>query len=410
MILNLSKKGKTVEGEITLNSSKSISNRLLIIQALCEEAFEIKNISQAKDTQTLIELLAKVNQEKTLDAGAAGTTYRFLTAYLSFQQGVQILTGSQRMKERPIGILVDALRQLGAQIDYLEKEGYPPLSIDSPKQSDVNELNIPAHVSSQYISALLLIAPSLKNGLRIKLDGKIVSKPYLTMTLDLMKEYGIDYSFENNLIKVAPQSYKAKEYFVEADWSAASYYYSIAALSTEAKIKLHGLKKNSLQGDACICKIMEEFGVSTSFENNSISISKFKDPILKKFSYNFENCPDLAQSVSVVCAGKGVYAELSGLATLKIKETDRIKALKSELRKFKVAVNAKEDEIFQIGKSLVNGQLVNTYEDHRMAMAFAPLAIGSAILIEDPDVVQKSYPEFWNDLEKLGFQLKYRKA
>ena len=409
MTLGLSKKDKTIKGEIFLNSSKSISNRLLIIRALCEDAFEIENLSEAQDTQTLLALLEKYKNQKVLDAGAAGTTFRFLTAFLAFQKGTQVLTGSERMKQRPIGVLVDALRSLGAEINYLEKEGYPPIELKEGKQNGKHELSIPAHISSQFISALLLIAPSLENGLNIQLQGKIISKPYLIMTLELMKDHGINYSFNGNVIKLAAQKYQGKAQSVEADWSAASYFYSLACLAEKVDLKLHGLHEKSIQGDSQICKIMESFGVLSEFNKSTLNISKTKNADLKRFTYDFEACPDIAQTMSVICAGKGIYAELKGLSTLKIKETDRIEALKKELAKFKVAVNTDDDSLVQMGKSIVNGQLIKTYEDHRMAMAFAPLALGSGLVIEDPDVVNKSYPNFWKDLEILGFKLFYKK-
>ncbi len=406
MILKLSKKDRNVKGEITLNASKSISNRLLIIQALCKDSFTIANLSNARDTLTLKELLAKYKNQKVLDAGAAGTTFRFLTAFLAFQPGIQVLTGTERMKKRPIGVLVDALRSLGAKINYLDKEGFPPIEIAERKASDTFELEIPANISSQFISAILLIAPTLSNGLKLNLIGKIVSRPYLLMTLEIMKSCGIDYSFEGNKIQIKAQNYVGHDHYVEADWSAASYFYSIAALAEKATIKLNGLKKESTQGDSCIKEIMKTFGVQTTFDDHSILLTKDKDSNIKEFTYNFEHCPDLAQTLSVLCAGRGVYAQLEGLSTLKIKETDRIEALKKELAKFKVALKTNEDSIHQMGKALVNGQEVSTYEDHRMAMAFAPLALGSGISIEDPEVVVKSYPNFWKDLESLDFSLK----
>ena len=409
MIHQISKNDRQINGEITLDGSKSISNRALIIQALCNENFEITHLSTSKDTQTLQKLLS--SEEKVLDAGAAGTTFRFLTAYLALKNGTQMLTGSQRMKMRPIGVLVDALRKLGASIEYLEKEGFPPLKIGSPQIGKTNQLKISANISSQYISALLMIAPSLPSGLTLELSDKIVSLPYIEMTLNLMAFFGIEYQWENDFIHIPAQKYKAKNYKVEADWSAASYFYSIAAFSESVDLQLNNLWKNSVQGDAVIVKMMEQFGISTTFNEKGIHIQKSENLVPGTFEWDFIKSPDIAQTLAVVCAGLGVEGFFTGLETLRIKETDRIAALQNELQKVDVTfaeAKKKGDQIKYFstdGKATVEDPLFATYEDHRMAMAFAPLAVFGKILIEEPFVVEKSYPKFWEDIAKLGFQV-----
>ena len=412
MIYKLSKKDRKIKSEITLDGSKSISNRALIIRALCNDHFKIDHLSTSNDTQTLQTLLD--SSEAVLDAGAAGTTFRFMTAYLALKNGTQVLTGSQRMKMRPIGVLVDALRQLGASIEYLEKEGYPPLKIGSPEIGSTNHLKISANISSQYISALLMIAPSLPSGLTLQLSDKIVSRPYIEMTLNLMSFFGIEYKWLNNFINISPQKYKAKDFKVEADWSAASYHYTMAAFSDDVDFQLNNLWKNSVQGDSVITEIMDQFGVLTTFNEKGIRLRKSGKTISKSFEWDFIKCPDIAQTLAVVCAGLGTKGVFTGLETLRIKETDRIAALHDELEKVKVSFlevasptfKDSEKEYFELnGKAQIDQPLFQTYEDHRMAMAFAPLAMFGEILIKDPFVVEKSYPEFWNDLVKLGFRL-----
>lgn len=413
MIYQVSKNARQLKNEIALDGSKSISNRALIIQALCTDSFEIAHLSTSRDTQILQKLL--LSKETVLDAGAAGTTFRFMTAYLALKAGTQVLTGSQRMKMRPISVLVDALRQLGASIEYLEKEGYPPLKIGSPQIGNTNQLKISANVSSQYISALLMIAPSLPSGLILHLSDKIVSRPYIEMTLNLMTYFGIEYKWNNNFIEILPQKYIAKDFKVEADWSAASYYYSIAAFSESVDLQLNNLWQNSVQGDSVIAQIMEQFGVLTIFNENGIRLQKSNTPVTRSFEWDFIKCPDIAQTLAVICAGLGTKGVFTGLETLRIKETDRIAALHDELEKIDVSFSETDTppgsdfgkEYFLVdGKSKVDSPLFKTYEDHRMAMAFAPLAIFGKILIEDPFVVEKSYPEFWNDLSKIGFLVK----
>ncbi len=411
MTYTISKPDRRIQGDIHLDGSKSISNRALIIRALCDEFFEIKNLSTSKDTQLMQQLLA--SDSEILDAGAAGTTFRFLTAFLATQEGSRTLTGTERMKQRPIGVLAEALKKLGAGIEYLEKDGYPPLRFHSPVTPGAsNVLSIPASTSSQYLSALLMIAPTLPNGLELHLEGNLVSRPYLEMTLRMMEYFGVRHTWEGGVIHVSPQKYRAREFTVEADWSAASYYYAMAALSERCDLRLHGLFQESWQGDSVLGEMMEGFGVETIFFNNQVHLSKV--PGAKPFfEWNFLPCPDLAQTLAVVCGGLGVQGLFTGLETLRIKETDRIAALQNELAKVYVFLSKlparfskKSDKEFYMveGKAQVQDSPVfATYEDHRMAMAFAPLAMLGEIKIEHPGVVEKSYPAFWEDLRSLGF-------
>ncbi len=410
----ISKPNRNIVGEITLDGSKSFSNRVLIIKALCETAFPIHNLSTSNDTQTLVKLLSQTDNN-TYDCGAAGTTFRFLTAYFALQEGTQILTGSERMKQRPIGKLVNALRALGCDIEYMNTEGYPPLKINSPNALTTNGLIIPADTSSQYISALLLVAPTLPKGLKLTLDGKIVSLPYIKMTLALMEYFGVQHTWKGNTITVEKQSYQPREITVEADWSAASYYYAMAAFADELDLKLNGLFKNSSQGDSVITEIGFHFGVDTVFTEGGIDLKKTGNPQTEFFEWNFVKCPDIAQTLAVVCAGRNVQGLFTGLETLFIKETDRVAALKNELAKVGVSfvkMPARFSQRTEKQYFMVDGKLniettptFPTYEDHRMAMAFAPLAMFHEIEIEEPAVVGKSYPQFWEDLKKLGFEI-----
>lgn len=408
-IYQLSKMQKVIKGEITLAGSKSISNRALLIRALCKDDFEISKLANAKDTQLLTHLLK--SKDPIRDAGAAGTTFRFMTAYLSMQPGVQTLTGTERMKQRPIGVLAEALKELGADIEYLEKEGYPPLRIgEAGKFGDQTELSIAAHTSSQYISALLMLAPHLPKGLNLKLEGDIVSRSYIEMTLNLIRYFGVDYEWEGQTIRIAPQPYQAKDFVVEADWSAASYYYIMAAFAENLDLQLNGLFEESVQGDAVIAEMMAQFGVKTSYNKAGIRLTKEPDFELPEvFEWDFILCPDIAQTMAVICAGLGVKGRFTGLSTLRIKETDRIMALEQELAKVGVKVyedpQAKDYFIVE-GRATVDGEpQFDTYEDHRMAMAFAPLAMLGTIKIAEPMVVVKSYPDFYKDLVKLGFEV-----
>jgi len=407
MAYTIKKKNRIIKGKIRLSGSKSISNRVLLIRALCPDSFEIDNLANANDTILLRQLLEQEGSE--FDAGPAGTTYRFLTAFLSLQKGSQVLTGSDRMKQRPIKILVDALRSIGASIDYLENEGYPPLRInDSQTLGGSDELSIDAGVSSQYISALLMIAPVLPNGLKLTLIGEIVSIPYIQMTLNIMAYFGIDYHWKENVIHIKPQSYEAKSFDVEADWSAASYYYEMVAMAEEADLYLDGLQKNSLQGDSKIVEIMEHFGVHTEYTDTGVYLTKV--PQQKGvFEYDFVECPDLAQTVVVTCAATGIPGKMTGLKTLRIKETDRIEALDIELQRVGSSFSiCREEGFFCVKKKIVVKGVPSfkTYEDHRMAMAIAPISMIGDVVIEAPDVVRKSYPDFWKDLQKIGFLLR----
>ncbi len=415
----ISKSDKTIKGEITLNGSKSISNRALILRALSEQDFEIQKISTSKDTRTLEKLLKEFASQKEgetieLDTGHAGTTFRFLTGYLAAQKGTQILTGSDRMKQRPIGILVDALRKLGADIEYLENDGYPPLQIKERKSDfSNNQLTIAANTSSQYISSLLMLAPTLPNGLELTLDGKIVSIPYIQMTLKLMEQFGILHTWKDSVIKIENQKYQGSDFVVEADWSAASYYFSLGALADEVDLQLNGLFEKSTQGDSAIVKMMEQFGITTTFNEKGIHLKKSGNAPEPMFEYDFLECPDIAQTLAVICGGLGTMGLFTGLDTLSIKETDRIAALQNELQKVQVffsklppKFSKKSDKTLYMteGKAVLDMPTFATYEDHRMAMAFAPLALLGNIKVENPMVVVKSYPDFWKDLETLGFE------
>lgn len=410
--IHLSKNDKALKGHITLAGSKSISNRVLMIRALSGQNFNISKLANAQDTQTLDALLQEeCLDDRCYDVGAAGTSFRFLTAYLSLQKGSQVLTGSARMKERPIGILVDALRQLGARIDYLEQEGYPPLAIHECASlgADNNNITIAADTSSQYISALLMIAPSLPQGLKLTLDGEIVSRPYIEMTLRLMAHFGINYQWEGQSILIAAQTYVPQDFVVEADWSAASYYYSMAALSDDCALQLDGLFQESLQGDAVLQDIYTQFGIQTQFNTTGLLLTKDAAASAPSvFEYDFLECPDIAQTLAVSCAALGVQGLFSGLETLRIKETDRISALQTELAKVNshlMAIPSKFSKKSTKNYYLIEGKAqwdsaptFDTYEDHRMAMAFAPLALLAPIQIADQAVVAKSYPDFWRDI------------
>jgi len=416
MNYHISHPTKKLSGSIQLTASKSESNRALIIQALCSEKFEIKNLAAAVDTTTLTKILnastslSTPNSAVTYDVGAAGTTMRFLTAYFSTKPGTTILTGSDRMKKRPIGILVNALRELGATIEYMEGEGYPPLKITG-KSLKGGEIEIDGNVSSQFISALLLIAPQFQNGLSIKFKGEVTSRPYINMTLKMMEEFRVYGQWYDDGISVSAQSYHKKSepdyaYTIEADWSSASYWYAIAALAEEADFIIKGLNHPSLQGDAIVADIFTFFGIKTAYTDDGIHLKK--SPIKDEhFGFDFSDCPDLAQTVAVVVSVLQIPAFFNGLHTLRIKETDRITALKNELKKINVEVVILNDHSLKI---ILPTQVhtpnapIATYEDHRMALAFAAIAMKlDYVIIEHPDVIQKSYPGFWNDLKKTGF-------
>ena len=390
-----------IKGEINLTSSKSESNRALIIQSLCDDDFEIKNLSTSDDTIVLQKLLNSNDIE--LSVGLAGTAMRFLTAFLAIGEREVVLTGEHRMKERPIKILVDVLKQLGAEIQYMENDGYPPLKI-SGRNLGGGRVVIDGGVSSQYISALLMIAPKLKQGIKIEFEGEIISKPYIDMTISIMKHFGASVNWEGDSIVVKPGNYVAQDFTIEADWSAASYWYSIVALSKDADLTLYGLKQNSLQGDTVVRDIYRNFGVTTTFIDNGIRLIKNMEEVVSEFNFDFFSCPDIAQTVAVTCAALNVQAKLTGLKTLRIKETDRVLAIQLELTKLGYSVDVDGDDIVinSLSKDL-SSSIVKTYNDHRMAMAFAPLALFGRITIEDESVVSKSYPNFWKDLWNQDF-------
>lgn len=414
----VSKTSTKTSGVIQLEGSKSISNRALIIRALSAQDFNIENLSIGDDTNILQKLLSQPVDEE-YNTGHAGTCYRFMTGYLALQEGDQILTGSARMKERPIGPLVDALRGLGAKIDYLENESFPPLRIGTlDKDAYDRNVKISGSVSSQYLSALLMIAPVLPKGIRLHIQDKLVSRPYLIMTLKIMENFGIHHEWLDDMtIDIQHQDYTGKDFIVESDWSAASYHYEIAAFSKEADITLEGLFEESLQGDRAIADIAKSYGVHSSFKNGQVILTKDASSKTDLFEYNFLKQPDLAQSVAVLAAGLGIYSVFSGLETLKIKETDRIAALKTELQKLEVYLSKlpakfspkSDDEFYAVNGTAVSDTPVSieTYKDHRMAMAFAPLACLFPIRILKPAVVTKSYSKYWEDLKSLGFELEY---
>ncbi len=404
MNLLLQKSIVNTKSEITISGSKSETNRALLLKALFEN-LELNNVSNSDDSDVMSEALSSDNKIK--DIHHAGTAMRFLTAYFSVLENSEVvLTGSSRMKERPIKILVDALRELGAKIDYLENDGFPPLKI-SGKKITKNKVTLPANVSSQYISALLLIAPKLENGLEVTLEGEITSVPYIKMTLSLLEEIGVVTSFEGNKIKVFPKLIiNNSQFIIESDWSSASYWYSIVALSQfGTKVILSSYKRNSLQGDSVLAEIYKDFGVETVFnDDNSITIEKRATHNSGLVTHNLNNCPDIAQTIAVTCFGLGMGCDLSGLHTLKIKETDRLEALKVELTKLGAEISVTNDSLHLKPNSVVKEMVkIKTYQDHRMAMAFAPLALKTNIIIEEAEVVSKSYPNFWNDLKRIGF-------
>ena len=402
--LTIKAETKIIKGEVNLTASKSESNRVLIIRALCERHFPIHNLAAAKDTETMVELLA--NEGTIKDVGPAGTTMRFLTAFYANTPGKWVLTGSERMRNRPIAILVDALNKLGAKIKYLEKEGCPPLEIEGGNLKG-GKISIDGSVSSQYLSALILIAPSLPGGLEMELTGKIASIPYLKMTLALISEFGAKYSFENNTIKIEEGKYQAKEFTVEADWSAASYWYQIAALADEANITLKGLKEVSLQGDSAIVDMFKNFGVQSTFEGTQVTLEKTNSATADSFDYDFSDCPDVAQTLAATITGLNIKGHFKGLESLRIKETDRIAAIKKELEKFGASIDILPDDEIKVNNSRLQTYkgCIETYDDHRVAMSIAPLCLKvDSIEIEEPNVVAKSYPNFWKDLAGKGLK------
>lgn len=391
--------------QITITGSKSESNRSLLLRALYP-GLTIENLSNSDDSVVMEKGLEITNG--TVDIHHAGTAMRFLTAFFAVKPGAEvILTGSKRMTERPIKILVEALRQLGAEISYEKDQGYPPIKIKG-KRITQNKVTLAANISSQYISALLLVAPSLDKGLILELEGKITSVPYIRMTLSLLEELGVQTKFEGNTITVKPlKTSPEKQLVVESDWSSASYYYSIVALcEPETTIRLSSYKQHSLQGDSVLQEIYSEFGVASSFEGHDLVLRKVTDVSKQTVvTLDLTNAPDIAQTIAVSCFGLGIACELSGLHTLKIKETDRLEALKAELGKLGADISVTEATLSLKATSTIKEEIpIDTYDDHRMAMAFAPLALKVPILINQAEVVSKSYPDFWKDLVSLGFQ------
>jgi len=385
---------------IDLPASKSISNRALILDALAYSPFEIENLSDCDDTKVMVNALD--SNDTTFDIGAAGTSMRFLTAFLSKTVGEWVITGSERMKQRPIKLLVEALNYLGARIEYIEKQGYPPLRIFGSALMG-GEIHLQGNVSSQYISALMMVAPTMQNGLKIVLEGKVISKPYIKMTSEMMGEYGVEVDFNDDTITIQPQEYHAINYKVESDWSAASYWYEMLSLVGKGGVYLNGLNTNSYQGDSKVAALFTQLGVATTYMSEGVLLTPNTN-VATYMEYDFTDQPDLAQTFAVTCCTKGIPFTFSGLESLKIKETNRIEALINELRKlgyllFEPAEGmlAWDNECCDVTEPVS----ISTYDDHRMAMAFAPVALTRAIIIENPEVVSKSYPNFWTDLEKL---------
>jgi 3-phosphoshikimate 1-carboxyvinyltransferase len=402
---------KHIRTEISLTGSKSECNRALIISALSQGLVVVENLSNAADTITLNQILNELSQnnlhQQTVDVGPAGTAMRFLTAFLAAKDGKFLLTGSERMKQRPIGILVEALKAIGADIVYAEQEGFPPIIIQGPLKQSSNKVKIKGDISSQYISALLMVAPTLDEGLTLEIQGELTSLPYVKMTLDMLATAGISHEWSENNISIKQQEFIDSTLAVEPDWSAASYWYSIAALADSVHIDLPYLKNKSLQGDSRIREIMVSFGVETSSIENGIRLNS----VSKSFSneiMNLKDCPDLAQTIIVCAAILGKNLQFTGLETLKIKETDRVLALQNELGKLGVLLT-EENLVYTLNCDklhLPEKVSFRTYDDHRMAMAFAPLALViKEVELEDMDVVEKSYPDFWKDLEKAGFTI-----
>lgn len=403
--------GKRVQCSVRLPASKSESNRALLISALCEGEMLLKNISPAADSKLMATLLKKIkNRRKSgrtmvLDVKNAGTVMRFLTALLAVTPGKWRIHGDRRMNQRPVGILVEALKQLGAEIYYEQETGFPPLFING-RMVQGGKIDIDAGTSSQFISALMMIAPLFEHGLELKIQDAAVSYPYIALTAEVMRKFGASVTVnQRNIIVKTGVGYQAVAYEAEGDWTSASYWYEIAALSGDAEIKLSKLNKESFQGDSVLPDIYCDFGLKTTYHKKGIIIKTTSSAVIKEFNYDFTACPDLAQTLAVTCAALGIKARLKGLKTLRIKETDRIEALKTELMKAGCVCIAVEDELLIEGRINPSAAwIIETYNDHRMAMAFAPLAISSGnVIIDNPGVVVKSYPDYWNDLKKAGF-------
>ena len=395
---------KFKDSTIYLNSSKSESNRLLIIKALSEKEITIKNLSKANDSVLLKNLLESENLV-VWDAQDAGTSFRFLTSFLAIKKEHVVLSGTERMKQRPVKVLVDALNKIGAEILYLENEGFPPIYVKGKINQVKNKLDIPGDISSQYISSLLLIAPLLEKGIEINIEEPFYSRPYVNMTLNLMNSFGIKSEVKGNKISIKNQEFSSGSYIVESDWSAASYWYSILSISDNINnLTLQGLKKKSNQGDSVISELMKSFGVNTQYKEDGIVLTKIKLDT-EEIELDFRDCPDLAQTILVVAAYHKIKLKVSGVESLKIKETDRLLAMKNELKK--IGCDFYEEGNYWIlekrSREIDDELSIDTYKDHRMAMAFAPLASKKSMIINDPDVIVKSYPTYWEDLKKVGF-------
>lgn len=391
-----------LQEQIAITGSKSETNRLLLLQAMYPN-ITLANTSNSDDSEVMQKALN--GNDEIADIHHAGTAMRFLTAYFAVQEGREVvLTGSQRMQERPIQVLVEALQQLGAEITYEKEVGYPPIRIKGQKIT-AHKVSIPANVSSQYISALLLVAPKLENGIELTLVGEITSVPYIKMTLALLNDLDIETSFIENVITVKPKKeVESKVMTVESDWSSASYYFSLVALAKTAFISLTSYKETSLQGDSALVEIYKQMGVASHFEGDKITLIKQEDFNYKDITFDLNNTPDIAQTIVVTCLGLGIGCHLTGLHTLKIKETDRLEALRIELTKLGADISVTNDSLTLVATKKINPEVrIDTYNDHRMAMAFAPLALKEIIIINNADVVSKSYPDFWDDLKKLGF-------
>ncbi|UXP30796.1 3-phosphoshikimate 1-carboxyvinyltransferase [Reichenbachiella agarivorans] len=404
--INLAKHQSKLSLTVPLTSSKSESNRALLIKKLGGDLAQLDNLSTARDTVTMERLLS--SSDETLDVLDAGTVMRFMTAYLATGSEKKIITGTPRMCLRPIKILVEALNQLGAQITYLGEEGFPPLEFQPFAKQKTASLTIPGNISSQYISALLMIAPTLPDGLTITLEGEIYSRPYIEMTLNLMKRFGVEGQFEGQTITVKNQPYQSNSYTIESDWSGASYWYSMVALASDAEVTLTGLREQSNQGDSAIAQIMEGIGVKSEFKDNAVLLTKCdqKDHLV----IDFKSCPDLAQTVFVCAAIKGVSLEMTGLESLRIKETDRTAAMATELHKLGAKLEETKPGTWILtpapaGYSITEPLAFDTYDDHRMAMALAPVCMYHDVIIHEPDVVVKSYPEYWDHLKLAGIKI-----
>ena len=402
-MIKISSKSKTISGSINLEASKSISNRLLIIRELCDNKFNIENLSNAKDTRILTKILNDFKSQKDIDCKDAGTALRFALAFLATKDGNWVVSGSKRMHERPIKPLVDCLLELGTEIKYLNKNGFPPIEIKGGELKS-EKLIIKGNISSQFISALLMIAPKLENGIHLEIVSKVLSKPYIKMTLELMSEFGINYSWKNNLIKIEKQSYIGKKMMVENDWSAASFWYSFVALSKNGKIEIPKLNKSSIQGDSILSEIFSNLGVKTSFKKNSIILSR-NSKLVKELNLDLSNYPDLGLPLIVTCSGLGIKAHLKGLKNLQIKESKRLEVIQKELKKFNIntqidnsSISIKENQ--KIEQPTSN---IDCHNDHRIPMSIAPLSMKiNSISFENKNVVNKSYPDFWKDLEVAG--------